>query len=198
MSNKCDVKVVILGRSDVGKTCLMERYLRGRFVESTPTVGAAFGAKKATVGDRTITLGLWDTAGSERYQSMSKIYYRSAFAAIVCFDLTSAESFEKLKFWCDEVRVHEPNTLIYICGTKADLVVNDFSTRAVDPADVEAQVASLSSEFFETSAITGDGLEELFAHIAEDYVATNPQKVDFDKARTIVAPQGGAKKEGCC
>lgn len=201
MSNKCDAKVVILGRSDVGKTCFMERYLRGRFVECTPTVGAAFGAKVITKCDRSITLGLWDTAGSERYQSMSAIYYRSAFAAVICFDLTNAASFEKLKFWCEEVRVHEPDCLIFICGTKCDLVVNDFGKRAVDPDTVEQFVKELDTEFFETSAITGEGLENVFNRIAEEYMAVNPERVNVDRTRNLSSMRttgAGGKKNTCC
>ncbi|XP_070387324.1 ras-related protein Rab-24-like isoform X3 [Dermacentor albipictus] len=105
-----DLKVVLLGKEYGGKTSLVERYLYDRFDASTPyqnTIGAAYGAKQIAVRNRRITLGIWDTAGSERYEAMSRIYYRGAGAAIVCFDLTDRESYQKAKFWVNELRKHE-------------------------------------------------------------------------------------------
>ncbi|KAG2455277.1 FGFR4 factor, partial [Polypterus senegalus] len=75
------------------------------------TIGAAFVAKPIHVGEKVVTLGIWDTAGSERYEAMSRIYYRGAKAAIVCYDLTDSSSFLRVKFWvkelqnCEEVNV---------------------------------------------------------------------------------------------
>ncbi|ELW47980.1 Ras-related protein Rab-24 [Tupaia chinensis] len=84
---RVDVKVVMLGKEYVGKTSLVERYVHDRFLVGPyqNTIGAAFVAKVMSVGDRTVTLGIWDTAGSERYEAMSRIYYRGAKAAIVCY-----------------------------------------------------------------------------------------------------------------
>lgn len=84
---RVDVKVVMLGKESVGKTSLVERYVHDRFLAGPyqNTIGAAFVAKVMPVGDRTVTLGIWDTAGSERYEAMSRIYYRGAKAAIVCY-----------------------------------------------------------------------------------------------------------------
>jgi Ras-related protein Rab-24 len=68
-------------------------------------------------------LGLWDTAGSERYESMSRSFYRGAKAAIVCYDVTNEQSWEKVKFWIDELTKFEETCKIYIVGTKLDLLV---------------------------------------------------------------------------
>jgi Ras-related protein Rab-24 len=119
--SKVDMKVVFLGMSDVGKTSLVERFLAGQWnPKPGTTVGAAFGAKKVEVpGYPTpITLGIWDTAGAERYESMSRIYYRSARAACVCYDITNKESFRKVKFWVDELLQNEEQCAIYLVGTK--------------------------------------------------------------------------------
>jgi len=108
--SKVDVKVVLLGKATVGKTCLVERFLHGKFRDSTvATVGAAFGARRVVVNGREITLGVWDTAGQERYESMSKIYYRAARAALVCYDMGDEKSFEKVRFWVDELMSNEEN-----------------------------------------------------------------------------------------
>lgn len=128
---RVDVKVVMLGKEYVGKTSLVERYVHDRFLVGPyqNTIGAAFVAKVMSVGDRTVTLGIWDTAGSERYEAMSRIYYRGAKAAIVCYDLTDSSSFERAKFWVKELRSLEEGCQIYLCGTKSDLLEED---RGVD------------------------------------------------------------------
>uniref|UniRef100_A0A663F5L4 RAB24, member RAS onco family n=2 Tax=Neoaves TaxID=3078114 RepID=A0A663F5L4_AQUCH len=109
---RVDAKVVLLGQEGVGKSSLVERCAHRRFRPGPyqNTIGAAFVAKVMSVGDQTVTLGIWDTAGSERYEAMSRIYYRGARAAVVCYDLTDSSSFQRAKFWvnelqnCEEVR----------------------------------------------------------------------------------------------
>ncbi|KAG7464837.1 hypothetical protein MATL_G00169840 [Megalops atlanticus] len=86
-AQRVDAKVVLLGKESVGKTSLVERYVYNRFLVGPyqNTIGAAFVAKPIQVGDKVLTLGIWDTAGAERYEAMSRIYYRGARAAIVCY-----------------------------------------------------------------------------------------------------------------
>lgn len=70
------------------------------------------------MGGTSLTLGIWDTAGAERYESMSRIYYRAAKAAVVCYDLTNRSSFDKVKFWVEELLHNEDGCDLYIVGTK--------------------------------------------------------------------------------
>uniref|UniRef100_A0A8C8FEJ2 Ras-related protein Rab-24 n=1 Tax=Oncorhynchus tshawytscha TaxID=74940 RepID=A0A8C8FEJ2_ONCTS len=106
MTMRVDAKVVMLGKESVGKTSLVERYVHHRFLVGPyqNTIGAAFVAKPIQVGDKVVTLGIWDTAGSERYEAMSRIYYRGARAAIVCYDLTDTSSFQRARFWVKELQ----------------------------------------------------------------------------------------------
>ncbi|KAJ0061735.1 hypothetical protein NL108_008297, partial [Boleophthalmus pectinirostris] len=103
------------------------------------TIGAAFVAKAIQVGDKVITLGIWDTAGSERYEAMSRIYYRGARAAVVCYgqshNATAAVS--RAKFWVKELQNCEEHCKIYLCGTKNDLIQGDRSLRQIDFHDVQ-------------------------------------------------------------
>ena len=69
-------------------------------------------------------MGLWDTAGSERYEAMTRVYYRGAKAAIVCYDVMNERSWDKLKFWVEEVKMYEEECRIYIVGTKVDVLVS--------------------------------------------------------------------------
>eukprot|EP01089_Gocevia_fonbrunei_P021971 TRINITY_DN8706_c0_g1_i2.p1 TRINITY_DN8706_c0_g1~~TRINITY_DN8706_c0_g1_i2.p1 ORF type:complete len:204 (-),score=46.93 TRINITY_DN8706_c0_g1_i2:123-734(-) len=167
---KVDFKVVLLGMNEVGKTCLIERYLHGRFRDDvTATVGAAFGAKKVVVGDSKITLGIWDTAGTERFESMTRSYYRGAKAALLCHDLTSSKSFEKVKAWADELKVTEKDCALYIVGTKADVILTGTTEQEPSRSEIQEYGASIGAKIFITSAKTGDGINEVFQTIAEDY-----------------------------
>eukprot|EP01102_Stenamoeba_stenopodia_P017484 TRINITY_DN626_c0_g1_i2.p1 TRINITY_DN626_c0_g1~~TRINITY_DN626_c0_g1_i2.p1 ORF type:complete len:261 (-),score=34.34 TRINITY_DN626_c0_g1_i2:19-801(-) len=161
--SKVDVKVVLLGQHDVGKTCLVERYLHGKFkFNVTATVGAAFGAKKVEVNGTSITLGIWDTAGAERYESMSRIYYRSARAAIVCYDLTNKVSFNKVRFWVEELLANEKNCDIYIVGTKLDRILEEGEARAIGEETVQNYAENIGAKVFDTSAKTGQNVDSLF------------------------------------
>ena len=170
MANKVDAKVVLLGKEYSGKTCLVERYLHDRFNMDVPyqnTIGAAFGAKREVIDDKTLILGIWDTAGSERYEAMSRIYYRGAMAAIICYDLTDFSSFDKVKFWVNELRTHEENCAIFLCGTKLDLLQKDKRARKVDYHTTTDYADEIHGKVFETSSLTGENVDELFYDVAK-------------------------------
>ncbi|XP_005992410.1 ras-related protein Rab-24 isoform X2 [Latimeria chalumnae] len=189
---RVDVKVVMLGKEYVGKTSLVERYVHKRFLVGPyqNTIGAAFVARAIHVGDKVITLGIWDTAGSERYEAMSRIYYRGAKAAIVCYDLTDGSSFQRVKFWVNELQNCEEHCKIYLCGTKSDLIEDDRSRRKVDFHDVQDYADEIKGHLLETSSKTGHNVDELFQKIAEDYlnftafqVLTEEKGVDLEQKR---------------
>ncbi|GAA6083753.1 ras-related protein Rab-24 [Tachysurus ichikawai] len=168
---RVDAKVVMLGKESVGKTSLVERYVHHRFLVGPyqNTIGAAFVAKSINIGDKVITLGIWDTAGSERYEAMSRIYYRGARAAIVCYDLTDDSSFQRARFWVKELQTFEEHCKIYLCGTKYDLVEGDRNARQVDYHDVQDFVEEIGAQHFETSSKTGNNVDSLFMKVAEDF-----------------------------
>ncbi|XP_076372677.1 ras-related protein Rab-24-like isoform X3 [Tachypleus tridentatus] len=148
--SRVDLKVVLLGKEYGGKTSLVERYLYDRFKGNAPYQN--------------------DTAGSERYEAMSRIYYRGAKAAIVCYDLTEDSSFERAKFWVNELKKYEENCKIYLCGTKKDLVQEDRQMRKVDYHITTDYADEMGAELYETSSKTGECVEELFTKITTDFV----------------------------
>eukprot|EP00800_Vazella_pourtalesii_P011596 TRINITY_DN278_c3_g1_i1.p1 TRINITY_DN278_c3_g1~~TRINITY_DN278_c3_g1_i1.p1 ORF type:complete len:208 (-),score=13.24 TRINITY_DN278_c3_g1_i1:180-803(-) len=201
---KVDCKVVLLGKEYGGKTSLVERFVHGKFQDGNGTyqntIGAAFAAKRVSVGKDTLTLGIWDTAGSERYEAMSRIYYRSAKAAIVCFDLTEETSFERAKFWVDELNSHEEGCFVYMCGTKLDLVQEGIQPRCVEHNVVQAFADDIHArKYVDTSSKSGQNIEELFQTIAEDY-QMNKGKPKSNNGG-IVLPEfasGDEKRRTCC
>jgi len=189
---RVDIKVVLLGQQNVGKSCLVDRYINSTFdSQQKNTIGAAFAAKRVKLSeDKSVTLGIWDTAGAERFESLSRVYYHGARAAIVCFDVTSSQSWQKLKFWVDELHQNEPNCKVFIATTKCDLIDVEPSQsrprepqsargakaapppqrmkRAVLEREVEEYARSKDASVFQTSAKTGMGVESLFQSIAAD------------------------------
>lgn len=198
-AHRIDAKVVMLGKESVGKTSLVERFVHHRFLVGPyqNTIGAAFVARQVQVGDSMVTLGIWDTAGSERYEAMSRIYYRGAKAAVVCFDLTDSSSFQRVKFWVKELQNCEEHCKIYLCGTKNDLVEADRSVRQVDYHDVQDFADEIKAQLFETSSKTGFNVDKLFQKMAEDFINTDFQVIPGEKGVDL-----GQKKNtyfySCC
>ncbi|XP_077992966.1 ras-related protein Rab-24-like [Glandiceps talaboti] len=197
--SRVDLKVVLLGKEYGGKTSLVERYLHDRFHGDVPyqnTIGAAFGAKKVDIGSQTITMGIWDTAGSERYEAMSRIYYRGARAAIVCYDLTDLSSFERTRFWVQELKANEERCKIYLCGTKYDLVETNKKNRQVDYHMTTDYGDEIRAEVIETSSKTGYHIKDLFQKIAEDFV-DDPSNLEIKEPNTLNLEEKGGHKF-CC
>ncbi|XP_076301059.1 ras-related protein Rab-24 [Lasioglossum baleicum] len=173
---KVDLKIVLLGHESVGKTCLVRRYIYETFtdkVQCRGTIGAAYSSKEIDYNGNSVVLGIWDTAGSERYEAMTKMYYREANAAIVCFDLATAITFQRAKYWIRELRMIEENCKIYLCGTKLDLLKSN-EVQAMDMTPIENYAACIQAKFYITSSKTGENIAELFDEIVQDFIATNP------------------------
>lgn len=198
--SRVDLKVVLLGKEYGGKTSLVERYLHDRFHGDVPyqnTIGAAFGAKKVEVYDRSVTMGIWDTAGSERYEAMSRIYYRGAKAAIVCYDLTDEQSFGKAKFWVEELLKNEENCKIYLSGTKVDLVEEDKRVRKVDYHATTDYADEICAQVFETSSKTGNNIKELFFKIAKDFVDDPKNNENGEESANTLKLVEAQQKKSC-
>jgi len=210
--SKIDLKIVLLGRSGVGKSCVIERFIYGSFQSnSQATIGSAYFSKRESVNGTAVQLGIWDTAGAERFESMTKIYYRGAGAAIVCYDLTDAESFGRANFWMNELKQNVRDCAVYLVGCKADLINSGEKPRAILAEDVKRFAATVGVKaVWETSAKSGAGIEDLFHRIADDWLRDHPPGLDSSLSASMqqngsggrTLPQGGAAvpadSSGCC
>lgn len=165
---KVDLKVVLLGAENIGKTCLVHRISKGTYRgEYENTIGAAFCAKRINVDSKAITIGIWDTAGAEKFESISEQYTRNSNTAIICYDVSDRLSFEKAKQWIVRMKREEPECKIFLTGTKCDLpnpVVTDQA--AAEYAYIE------SCSHIRTSSKENLRVTELFYKIAKDHVTS--------------------------
>ena len=194
MAEPRTAKVVVLGRSGVGKTCLAVRLIDGRFDNSEmPTIGAAF---RQTEMDG-VRLDIWDTAGQERYQAIAPLYYRGANVAVIVYDVTNKESLSKAKEWYEKLRDEDAvadDVVIAVAGNKCDCTADE---RAVPLELGEMFAKSNGLLHYETSAKTGQGVKEMFSHIVREL--PEPTDGDDDKLDIMdAAAKRGKKKKGCC
>ena len=109
-------KVVLLGESGVGKTCIIARFINNTFEENLiSTTGASYAGKTMTFdefGGKSIKFEIWDTAGQGKYRSLTKIFYKDAGAAILVYDITRKESFEEIqKYWINQIKEFAPKNI---------------------------------------------------------------------------------------
>merc|ERR1719253_456154 len=194
MSNNrvCHFKLVLLGDTAVGKSCLVVRFVRDEFFEfQEPTIGAAFLTQTLALDDATVKFEIWDTAGQERYRSLAPMYYRGAAAAIVVYDITNPDSFAGAKSWVKELqRRGDPNVVIALAGNKADLE----SRRKVPFEEANAYAEENGILHMETSAKNANNVKSLFVEIAKT-LPKDPQQPERE-AFPITPPR--EETRNCC
>ena len=164
------VKLVLLGASGAGKTALSTRFVRGTFdgENASATVGAAFASTTRALDDARarIKFEIWDTAGQERYASLAPLYYRGATAAMIAFDARDGASFERARYWAEELRKHgDARCRVLLVGNKIDAVRDDERATAREACEALAREYGMAA-YRETSAKTGEGVQEAFEDVA--------------------------------
>ncbi|XP_058214905.1 ras-related protein RABD1 isoform X2 [Rhododendron vialii] len=152
MSNEYDYlfKLLLIGDSSVGKSCLLLRFADDSYVDSyISTIGVDF----------------WDTAGQERFRTITSSYYRGAHGIIIVYDVTEMESFNNVKQWLSEIDRYANDTVCkLLVGNKSDLVEN----RVVDTQTAKAFADELGIPFLETSAKDSINVEQAFLTMAAE------------------------------
>lgn len=199
-------KIVLLGEGCVGKTSLVLRYVENKFNEKhLTTLQASFLTKKLNISGKRVTLNIWDTAGQERFHALGPIYYRDSNGAILVYDITDEDSFQKVKNWVKELRKMLGNEIsLCIAGNKIDLEKD----RHVTVAEAESYAASVGAKHYHCSAKLNKGVEEMFLDLAKNMIeksdqdpVTRPGKnsrksvVVVDDSDTGQSHSGGG---GCC
>jgi small GTP-binding protein len=154
-------KIIFCGPSSAGKTTIIQRFVKGHFREQQPTIGTAVYTAQIEVEATQVLLHIWDTAGMEQYKSLVPRYAKGAALAVFVFDVTDSLSFEAAQdLLNDAPRICDPETLTCFVGNKIDC------GWVVDPRNARAFAQAHNSGYLETSAVTGENVDELFQYIA--------------------------------
>ncbi|CAH2087796.1 unnamed protein product [Euphydryas editha] len=173
-------KIIVLGDSGVGKTCLTYRFCEGKFLDkSEATIGVDFRERTIRIRNEDIKLQLWDTAGQERFRkSMVQHYYRNVHAVVIVYDVTKPETFHSIANWMQEVESHgltgAPRVLVgnkCDCGTPESRLATTYAQRLADKHGMP---------LFETSALLEsecDNVESIFMTLAHKLYSKQPLRV---------------------
>ncbi|KAL0221942.1 hypothetical protein RCL1_001796 [Eukaryota sp. TZLM3-RCL] len=174
MSSSNDIKICILGSAAVGKTCLLYRFVKESFlIGSSSTIGVAYQSQKIQLpnsGAPPITLGLWDTAGAEIFNSLSALYTRNSQIALVCFDPQEEKTFKEAQRWISSLKSDEPKCKIFLIATKMDLLGSKLWCPSESSVVAWARENGIT-QVHRTSALTGQGCKEVYKSLCE--VATH-------------------------
>ncbi|XP_055280317.1 ras-related protein Rab-4A [Moschus berezovskii] len=157
-------KFLVIGNAGTGKSCLLHQFIEKKFKDdSNHTIGVEFGSKIINVGGKYVKLQIWDTAGQERFRSVTRSYYRGAAGALLVYDITSRETYNALTNWLTDARMlASQNIVIILCGNKKDLDTD----REVTFLEASRFAQENELMFLETSALTGENVEEAFVQCA--------------------------------
>ncbi len=174
-------KVILVGESGVGKTCLLSMYVKGIIEQTIPTIAVEFCTKEIELNDGTkIKVQLWDTAGEERFKSLAMTYYRKAFGILLLFDVTKKPSFLACKNYLEEVRFNsDKKCVIYLVGNKIDLA----SEREITKEEAEEFAKQENIKYIETSAVKNMKVTEAFTSLLNDIYKV---KKEDDKSRVFL------------
>lgn len=191
---QAEFKVCMLGDTNVGKTSLVLRFAEGYYRDSgrSATVGAFFITKRIQTSDGiTCKVQIWDTAGQPQFRPMAPMYYKSAAAAIVCYDVTNPGSYDIMTQWLNELHqaATAGNIVIAIAATKSDLIIDNNGDildsqqqqqqqtsamadsnkkrKIIQKEEVEALAASIGAIYMDTSAKNNSNVNNLFQLVAE-------------------------------
>ncbi|KAI7859888.1 ras family-domain-containing protein [Circinella umbellata] len=172
-------KIVIIGDSGTGKSCLLSRFTNDEFsLESKSTIGVEFATKTMDISEHKIKAQIWDTSGQERYRAITGAYYRGAVGALLVYDITRQSSFENVDHWLKELREHADNNItLMLVGNKSDLA---DTGRQVSIEQAKAYASESEMLFFETSALNASNVEVAFKTVFERVYDTVPKTVAQD------------------
>ncbi|XP_010893447.1 ras-related protein Rab-19 [Esox lucius] len=201
-------KIILIGDSNVGKTCVVQSFKSGQFSEKQQnTIGVDFTVRTLDIEGKKIKMQVWDTAGQERFRTITQSYYRSAHGAMIAYDITRRSTFESVPHWIREVELYgAANVVLCLIGNKSDMESERrvLFQEACSMAEERGILAAL-----ETSAKENQNVDDAFMMMARELLARNgmdvqqrapsdsPRVLLRSNSRPINSPERIADKK-CC
>ena len=191
-------KILTIGESGVGKTCILRRFVENKFLKNhLATIGIDFKTKTLNINNQEIKLKIWDTAGQERFRNITTQYYKGADGIVLIYDVTDDASYEKIRDWMEQIlsNTKREDIGLVLLGNKCDM-----EPRAVTEEQGNKMAEELKVSYFETSALTGQGINEAFNELTRDIMKR--KGVDNGGNENLELNNNISKKKkdgnGCC
>ena len=161
----------------MGKSCILLQFTDNKFrYQHELTIGVEFGAKTIDINGKSIKIQIWDTAGQEAFQAITRTYYKGAIGALLVYDITRRETFTHVTKWLDDVRTNSSkNVTVILIGNKKDLE----DKRQVSYEEGEAFAKENGLMFLETSAKTAYNVVESF-NLSAQCILNNIERTGID------------------
>ncbi|CAG5927632.1 ras-related protein Rab-19-like [Menidia menidia] len=207
-------KIILIGDTNVGKTCVVQNFKSGVFSERQQnTIGVDFTVRTVDIEGKKVKMQVWDTAGQERFRTITQSYYRSAHGAMIAYDITRRSTFESVNHWIKEVELYgAANVVLALIGNKCDLE-QERQVQFQEACDLAEQRGILAA--LETSAKESQNVDEAFLMMARELLSRNGlhiQQGDLDSSHSPrillrensrpvignVASYAPPEKKSCC
>ena len=213
-----EIKVVLLGEAFVGKTCIINKFFSNEFnPNTTSNLSSQYVKKKIEFEDgKSLSFDIWDTIGQEKFRSLNKLFYQGAKAIILVYDITNKKSFNEMKdYWYKQImELGNRDIILVIDENKNDL----YEKRQVSSKEGEEFAKEKGAFFASTSALNGNGIEELFENIGrkilnpdfviidnemnDDYKNEMKENKKMEKSKSFrlnkIKDEKSKKKKSCC
>ena len=185
-------KIITIGETGTGKTTILRKYANYKLPKHhLSTIGIDFISKRIKIDDKEIKLNIWDTAGQERYRNITTHTYKGADGIALIFDLAERSSFDTINDWFEQIEnnTNKDTISIILIGNKVDLE----KERAIKKEEGEKMAEEHGIKYFETSALNGEGINEVFEYLAK--LILKMKRQDICKSGNITLSSKNAKKK---
>ena len=178
-----EIKIIVVGEAGVGKSNIIIRYNGGEFEpNSIPNNGSSFIVKYYTFGNKVYRINVWDTAGQEKYHSLTKIFVKDSQIALLVYAINDSNSFEQLDYWYNMVKDACNNIIFSIIGNKIDLL----SEEKVDIKKAKEKANQYNAMFQLTSALNDDsGIDEIIEKLVKEYIKSLGRSIEIESLKDI-------------
>ena len=203
MSNEFITKILTLGDTTVGKTSIILRFTKENYTQNRlATIGVDFKSKIMQIENNRVKVLIWDTAGQERFKNIASQYYNGGDGAILVFDITNKNSFERISYWLNELNQKKDlnEMALVLVGNKKDL--NQNREISFEQADLFAKENNI--KYFETSAEENIGIDEVMNYIVSECINIIKKRNEdafresIQESNMVLSSFNVTKKKGCC